>query len=235
MVVGGKCRPVVGGNPTVHLDLSVTDGLDYHELDLSGNTLIPLDLSDSQGATLLLDNDVESPTCAEIADPQDSTHKSFLDDCDNVRYPGDCDHYKRNGWRNPLTPVFGRLSDGSFVLYDTRLELDENTIENPLIDGGGKKVVNSLFAEQTSVYNDSPRPAYYCANAPQDIFNEAHCKLSFDPNVCVSSDSAVINAIPFDEDTLKQVFSLTGRYVYAVKGEKLFRCTFWMLSLFGVR
>ncbi|KAL3937927.1 MAG: hypothetical protein SGBAC_007063 [Bacillariaceae sp.] len=218
VVVGGKCRPVVGGNPTVHLDLSVTDGLDYHELDLSGNTLIPLDLSDSQGATLLLDNDVESPTCAEIADPQDSTHKSFLDDCDNVRYPGDCDHYKRNGWRNPLTPVFGRLSDGSFVLYDTRLELDENTIENPLIDGGGKKVVNSLFAEQTSVYNDSPRPAYYCANAPQDIFNEAHCKLSFDPNVCVSSDSAVINAIPFDEDTLKQVFSLTGRYVYAVKG-----------------
>lgn len=226
-MVGGVCRPVVGGNPTVHLDSTVVDGPDYHELDLSANTLVPLDLNTSQGATLLLDDDVKSPTCADIAHPQDSTHKSFEDDCNDVKYPGDCDHYKRNGWRNPAKPVFGRLSDGSFVLYDIRLELDENTIENPLIDGGGNKVVNSLFVAPTSVYDDSPRPSYYCSNAPQDIFNEAHCKLSFDPNVCVSYDTAVMKAIPFNEDTLKQIFSLTGRYVYAVKGEKRFQCTSW--------
>ena len=32
--------------------------------------------------------------------------------------------------------VFGRLADGTWLRFDPRLNLDENTLENPLIDGG---------------------------------------------------------------------------------------------------
>jgi hypothetical protein len=232
--VNGVCRPVIGGNPTVHLDSSFVVSSTYHELDLTSSTLIPLDTSYSKGSSLLLDNAIVTATCNDIADPQDATHKSFQNDCNNNASPGNCDHYKMNSWRNPTKPVFGKRQDGIYVLYDTRLELDENTIENPLIDGGGNKVVASTFVAETSVFNASPRPAYYCSNAPQDTFNEEHCILSFDPNVCVSFDTAVMNAITFDEHTIQQMFSLTGRYVFAVKGKSMFVSTSCLVSLLSL-
>lgn len=210
---------MLGGNPTVHLDFNFVDSTTYHELDLKNSTLIPLDIRYSNGSSLLLDNDIDSATCSDIPDPQDATHKSFGYDCNDLKFPGDCDHYKMNSWRHPIEPVFGKQQDGTYLLYDSRLQLDENTIENPLIDGGGNKVVASTFVANTTVFDSSPRPAYYCSNAPQNIFNEEHCVLSFDPNVCVSYDTAVMKAIAFDEQTLADIFSITGRYVYAVKGK----------------
>ena len=201
----------------MHLDTNVVDTGDFHLLDLSDNSLIPLETYFSKGSSLLLNDDVVSVVCEDIADPQDATHKSFLRDCSS-NIPNDCDHFEKNSWRRPTKPVFGQRKDGSYTLYDSRLELDENTNLNPLIDGGGKKVLASTFVAETSKFDATPRPAYYCANAPQNIFNEEHCKLSFDANVCISVDVSVLNAITLNESTLQEMFRLTSRLVFAVKG-----------------
>jgi hypothetical protein len=194
VVVNGNCHPVVGGNPTVHLDFRFIDSENYHELDLTTSSLIALDSAYSKGSSLLLEADVVSPTCNNIADPQESTHKTYQGDC-IATLEGDCDHFLLNSWRNPTKPVFGKVQGDTYVLFDTRLELDENTIENPLADGGGNKVLASAFVAQTSIFDSTPRPAYYCSNAQQTIFNEEHCKLSFDPNVCISSGNGKLDDI----------------------------------------
>ena len=34
-------------------------------------------------------------------------------------------------------PVFGQLPDGNWLQFDPRMVLEENTVENPILDGGG--------------------------------------------------------------------------------------------------
>lgn len=49
---------------------------------------------------------------------------------------------------NPDAPVFAQLPDRSYALYDSRIILHENTIENPVMDGGGKSVLRSTLRAQ---------------------------------------------------------------------------------------
>ena len=217
--INGTNRIIVGGNPEVNLDRRFVNAGNYHELDLSDKMMKGLDLEYSKASSFMLQQNHISDTCDVIADPEDSTHKTFRNDCRGES----CDHYLDNGWRNPTKTVFGIHPKGFYMLYDQRLDLDENTIERPMIDGGGKKVLNSLFVAPTSVYrSDDPRPAYYCANVPQNIFNEEGCRLSFDPNVCAPRQNEVMTAITLDTDSLIQMFQLTKRYVYSIQGAMRF-------------
>lgn len=203
----------------MNLDRRFVNAGNYHELDLSNKMMTQLDLEYSKASSFMLEQEHISDTCDIIADPEDSTHKTFRNDCRGES----CDHYLDNGWRNPTETVFGIHPNGFYMLYDQRLDLDENTIERPMIDGGGKKVLNSLFVAPTSVYrSDDPRPAYYCANVPQNIFNEEGCRLSFDPNVCAPRQDEVMTAITLDTDSLIQMFQLTKRYVYSIQGAMRF-------------
>ncbi len=68
-------------------------------------------------------------------------------------------------------PIFGRTLNGrtgqsEILLFDPHIALGENTIENPLPDGGGR-MVNESDGEQ------------FCSNAPQTFQNEEHCKFIF--------------------------------------------------------
>lgn len=222
VMVNGECRPVLGGNPTVNLDPLFVDAADFHLLDLTSSTLQPLDVEYSKGSSLLLDQGITDATCDQIENPADSLHIAINWDC-NSQLQGDCDHYLQNGWRHPVRPVFAQYGTNAqgnpvYALFDSRVQLDTNTITNPMMDGGGNKVISSTFSAETSIFDDTPRPAYYCSNAQQDIFNEEGCYLSFDPNVCTSFDMAVMKAITFDDNTLQNIFSLTNRYVYAIEG-----------------
>ena len=76
--------------------------------------------------------------------------------------------------------------------------------------GIGAKVLSSLYLED--------RPAYYCANAPQTIFNEEYCKMSFEPNTCSQGGISVLRTLKLDEDQLLDLYTLTGRYVYKIEG-----------------
>eukprot|EP00586_Coscinodiscus_wailesii_P011040 CAMPEP_0172493050 /NCGR_PEP_ID=MMETSP1066-20121228/24373_1 /TAXON_ID=671091 /ORGANISM="Coscinodiscus wailesii, Strain CCMP2513" /LENGTH=895 /DNA_ID=CAMNT_0013263005 /DNA_START=387 /DNA_END=3071 /DNA_ORIENTATION=+ len=75
-------------------------------------------------------------------------------------------------------PMFGKTLNKAtgkyeYLLFDPHLVLFDNTVENPLPDGGGR-----LQAE-TEGYTK-------CANAPRTFINEDHCTLSFSEYACES-------------------------------------------------
>lgn len=45
----------------------------------------------------------------------------------------------------PDKPVFAQLPDMSFALFDSRIILHENSLENPKMDGGGQTVLRSTL------------------------------------------------------------------------------------------
>lgn len=48
----------------------------------------------------------------------------------------------------PDKPVFAMLPDGTHAIFDSRLILHENTLENPVMDGGGHTVLRSTIRAQ---------------------------------------------------------------------------------------
>jgi hypothetical protein len=107
------------------------------------------------------------------------------------------------------------MSDGSYRLHDRRFTPLENTPTNHLADGGGKMTLESVFRDINNSDEDDPKliavdadenprtkselsgneQAMFCSNGPPNIFNEAHCTLSTDPNACVRQAAD-------DEDTV---------------------------------
>ena len=74
-------------------------------------------------------------------------------------------------------PTFAELPDGSFAIHDLRTQYVGNTDTEPLLDGGGSRVL----ASQPSGTDDL---VTFCVNVPMNIFNEEGCVLSTEPNVC---------------------------------------------------
>ncbi|KAL7482807.1 hypothetical protein ACHAW6_008462, partial [Cyclotella cf. meneghiniana] len=101
-------------------------------------------------------------------------------------------------------PLFGKLPDGSWLQYDPRLRLENNTIEAPIPDGGG--LVESLTGRKTS-----------CANVPRTFLNEQNCSLSFSTSSCGSFGSPQLE-IELNNDNIKSLHDMTGQYVYGVLG-----------------
>ncbi len=98
-------------------------------------------------------------------------------------------------------PVFGRLSNG-WLHFDPRLSLNLNTPDSPLPDGGKSLQVASGGAT-------------YCSNVPRTFVNEEQCTLSED--ACRLSAPTQIEVV-LDDETIKTLFNLTDRYIYAMKG-----------------
>lgn len=101
-------------------------------------------------------------------------------------------------------PVHGLLPDGSYMLFDPRLDLQENTVENPLPDGGG--MTTTLTGGKTM-----------CANVPRTFLNEDSCLLSYSPSAC-SSSTAPDLGIELNAENLQVLHELTGQYIYAILG-----------------
>lgn len=97
-----------------------------------------------------------------------------------------------------------QLPDGSWLQYDPRLRLENNTIEAPIPDGGG--LVESLTGRKTS-----------CANVPRTFLNEQNCSLSFSTSSCGSFGSPQLE-IELNDDNIKSLHDMTGQYVYGVLG-----------------
>ena len=102
------------------------------------------------------------------------------------------------------TPVFAKMADGTWLIHDRRLELQENTLHTPLSDGGGS--INIETGEDTM-----------CMNAPRTFLNEKNCKLSLDGTSCGSIPAPVTEILLGDENIL-QLQNITGRYIYALNG-----------------
>ena len=102
-------------------------------------------------------------------------------------------------------PIFGALSDGSWLQFDPRLNLEGNTIQRPIADGGGQDAVHS-------------GKVMACSNVPRTFLNENQCSISKAPLTCGTVSSAPDVFIKLDEPTLLTLYNLTGRYVYGLKG-----------------
>ena len=101
-------------------------------------------------------------------------------------------------------PVHGKLDDGSFVLFDPRLVLQENTVANPESDGGG--LIKSMTGDLTK-----------CANVPRTFLNKDFCVLSNSATAC-SSSTAPDLLVDLNAENLGLLYDLTGQYVYAILG-----------------
>jgi len=102
------------------------------------------------------------------------------------------------------TPVFGKLPDGSWLVYDPRLKLEENTPISHLEDGGG--LIQSLTGGDSR-----------CVNAPRTFVNEEQCTLSFSPTACGSSGTPDVE-IELNANNIAFLHSITGQYIYGVLG-----------------
>lgn len=101
-------------------------------------------------------------------------------------------------------PIHGKLDDNTFVLFDPRLELQENTIEHPESDGGG--LIKTMTADVTK-----------CANVARNFLNEDSCVLSYSATSCGSSDAPDLQ-LELNADNLSVLHDLTGQYIYAILG-----------------
>eukprot|EP00986_Skeletonema_menzelii_P003357 scaffold1026_cov141-Skeletonema_menzelii.AAC.8 len=101
-------------------------------------------------------------------------------------------------------PVHGKLDDGTFVLFDPRLMLQENTVDNPESDGGG--LIKTLTGDVTK-----------CANVPRTFLNEDSCVLSTMATACSSSTAPDLQ-IELNAENIGILHDLTGQYVYGILG-----------------
>ena len=184
--VNDDCYDLKDGIPLV--DLSLVEVSLPNMIDLTGANLGPIDNvqfgseyweSIGNNEEYILNEDFQDSQCEALPTP-----------------------YSDEGLPNPT--IYAKMTvDGvaQYVLYDARLDLVENTIQNPAHDGGG----------QTAVDTDN---IVRCMNTPRTFLNEEHCFLSYDDNSC-SPDVPAQNSIRMDEEFLKQIDDITGRYLFA--------------------
>lgn len=99
-------------------------------------------------------------------------------------------------------PIFAKLSDGTWLIFDPRMKTEDNDVYSPLEDGGKSSMVNSAGAK-------------FCSNAPRTFLNEKGCKISFD--ACKSSTNN-LDEITLDNYTISAINNLSMKFVYIIEG-----------------
>jgi hypothetical protein len=139
----------------------------------------------------------------------------ILDRIDEVRSQG-VEYLLRGGLNDPLcdqlsavteendAPVFGKLPDGSWLQFDPRIVLEDNTLESHISDGGG--LVRSLTGDKTK-----------CANTPRTFLSEDQCSISSSNTACGSAGTPLV-LIELNSSNIIDLHDITGRYVYAIAG-----------------
>jgi hypothetical protein len=101
-------------------------------------------------------------------------------------------------------PIFGKHPNGDWLLFDPHLELGNNTPTQPMSDGGRANLLDSY--QQT-----------ICSNVRRSFLNENQCIVPTNISVCrpLYPQEAALTLSDFN---IRQLYNLTGRYVYALKG-----------------
>jgi hypothetical protein len=194
---------------TVNLDVRFLNMTGLNILDLSNlNTTVlsPINAVQTYGGDWLLKTPVQDEVCVAFPNPYDNDYRG-------------ADPFNPHDIPSrfvPDKPVFAKLPDDSYALFDSRMLLKENSLENPLIDGGGNTVLRSSFranrdglneirypwADQYVVANDDKFAL--CTNTESNFINRETCVLSYEENACVKES---IRAVKNFEDTLVDVLA----------------------------
>lgn len=113
--------------------------------------------------------------------------------------------------------VFGKTPGGIEFAFDPHLALQENTVDNPLPDGGGKlSIATQGLWRGSGTGARTPGEQVMCQNVKQDFLNEEGCKLSFLKEACAPGQYPV-DMIPLDESTIVGLREMTSKDVYVVE------------------
>ncbi len=99
-------------------------------------------------------------------------------------------------------PIFGKLSDGTWLMFDPRLDLETNTPGSPIADGGKGKFL-------------AAGGDLRCSNVPRTFLNDNECQIS--SNACKANTKTQVDIL-LENSTISDLNNLTNRYVYAIKG-----------------
>ena len=105
--------------------------------------------------------------------------------------------------------IFGRSLDGIVFLYDRHLSLYENTVENPLPDGGGSIVM--------ATHGTPEGESVKCHNVKRNFLNEDHCKLSYLSTACEAYTEPK-EVIILNDANIEGIRTMTGKDLYVVTG-----------------
>uniref|UniRef100_A0A7S4RIT9 Uncharacterized protein n=2 Tax=Ditylum brightwellii TaxID=49249 RepID=A0A7S4RIT9_9STRA len=123
-----------------------------------------------------------------------------------------CDSYQRD-FTEFDGPIFGKTSDGTWLQFDPRLQLEDNTPENKIMDGG-------LSLHEESGYVTG------CSVVPRSHFNDGSCVFKAEPNDCsnkggficgspgeIANDPTIGNVYDFGTglDTVNRLFLANQR------------------------
>lgn len=113
--------------------------------------------------------------------------------------------------------VFGKTPSGIEFVYDPHLALQENTVDNPLPDGGGKLSIATQGLWRGKGTGDrTPGEQVMCQNVQPNFLNEDGCKLSYLKEACSPSQFPE-DMIHLDEPTVAGLRQMTSKDVYIVE------------------
>ncbi len=161
------------GNPSV--SLSDVESLATHIVDIDASNLEATDfIATNEGQMFMLKNELTIPVCDSI--PDVPTIEDQL--------------------------IFGKVPDGTWLIFDSRLTFDDNDILSPISDGGKTKQVAGGIG---------------CSNVVRNFLNEDTCEVS--SNACRPASTSSAVSVILDNTTISELNNLVpGRYVYQIKG-----------------
>eukprot|EP00957_Ditylum_brightwellii_P029726 2247720-Ditylum_brightwellii.AAC.1 len=153
----GRCVLIKGGNPSIKIDHELYNvssfTIDISTENVTANDYSPDDPGSSGGGVWQLNSNINRNKCSSLPSALDNDYRDATD-----REIGNAGEWYEDGkkkygllhpnWGNMTAfaldhPIFARLPDGSDAIYDPYLLLQENTIENPIPDGGGQTTLQS--------------------------------------------------------------------------------------------
>ena len=167
---------------------------------------------------------IESPDDYPMFSEWVHANEAVLLNTTDLEDSGQCDNFPNfrqpiphsgSGAPNGVFPtVFGRSVDPvtqeeHVFAFDPHFSFYENTVENPLMDGGGQVMIDTEdLVEGTRVK---------CQNARRSFLNEDHCKVSYLSTTC-SPNGKPDKVVVIDMANLAGIRALTGRKLYPVTG-----------------
>lgn len=132
---------------------------------------------------------------------------------DFLQLPGDNendDFLLESGLDKPLCsflhigayPVYLDFNNGNWLAFDPRINLQDNTLDNVISDGGGSQALLGAA----------------CSNAPKTFLNIESCTLSSEIEACSARFNFPDTEIPLSDASLVKLHELTNDYVYAIAG-----------------
>ena len=165
-----KVKLIIGGNPPIEFP-EAFDKSKISWISMPESHIVNINAGQTHDSVWLLTKDLDScldENGNEILDPAGMANTDYSS--------------TGRGKYNPDPPVFIELGDGKWAIQDLRTILRDNSLENPLMTGAGDDVKRASRAAE----GDDDHLVVRCSNVERNIFNEHHCKVSYEPNVCTS-------------------------------------------------